>query len=104
MDSRIRRITVDEFERYGAARHPMVLELMEELEHYAVLDGWYLGALNRDRADNDFTFVLLGPDSSGAKRWIGGRVSVASIDDARAQLLKALIELAEEGPQVHPQE
>jgi hypothetical protein len=44
MDSRIQRISVEEFEQCGAVRHPLGHELMEELEHYAVLDGWYLGA------------------------------------------------------------
>lgn len=104
MSNEIRRITVEEFERCGAARHPIALELMEELEHYAVLDGWYLGALNRDRIDNDYTFVVLGPDPSGSKRWIGGRNSVDSIDEARTELLEFLAELAKTGPRVHPQE
>ena len=104
MAETIRRITVEAFEEFGAARHPMALQLMEELEFYEVLDGWYLGALIRDRSDGDHTYAILGPDERGAKRWIGGDMSIASADEARTRLLAALAKQAEGGRRVHRQD
>jgi hypothetical protein len=104
MAETIRRITREEFERHGAARHPMALMLMEELEFYEVLDGWYLGALIRDRTDGDFTYAILGPDERGARRWIGGDMSIEDMSEARTRLLAALSKQAEGGRQVHRQE
>jgi hypothetical protein len=98
------RITVQEFERYGAARHPAMLAYVQELEFYAALDGWYLGVLLMDRSDRDYSFAVLGPDPKGAKRWIGGGDSVKSIDEARRTLHALLERIASKGKNIHPQD
>jgi len=98
------KITVQEFERHGAARHPAMLAFVQELEFYAALDGWYLGVLLMDRSDRDFSFAVLGPDPNGAKRWIGGGDSVKSIDDARSRLTALLQSTASGGKRIHEQD
>ena len=98
------RITVQDFERHGAARHPAMLAFVQEIEFYAALDGWYLGVLLIDRSDRDYSFAVLGPDPKGAKRWIGGGDSVKSIDEARARLLKLLQSTAGRGKRIHEQD
>lgn len=98
------RITVEPFERHGAQRHPVTLLFVDELEHYAALDGWYLGVLLRDKSDNDYSYAVLGPDPTGARRWIGGGDSVKSPDDARSRLMALLQATAGGGKRVHDQE
>lgn len=102
--SAVTRITVQEFERHGAARHPAMLSFVQELEFYAALDGWYLGVLLIDRSDRDYSFAVLGPDPKGAKRWIGGGDSVKSIDEAREKLRALLERISSKGKNIHPQD
>ncbi len=104
MVSVIQSITVREFEQLGAARHPMMHQIVEELEFFSALDGWYLGALLRDRFDHDYSFAVLGPDPKGARRWIGGGDSVSSIDDARTKLKAMLENFAATGKRVYEQD
>lgn len=104
MVDEISQISARDFERYGAARHPMALQFVEELEFYAVLDGWYLGVLLRDRIDGDFSYAVLGPDPKGSKCWIGGESSVATREASRAALLLTLGEFAAKGRQTFEQD
>lgn len=104
MAETIRAITLQEFERFGAARNPMMHMFVEELEFYAALDGWYLGVLLLDKSDRDYSFAVLGPDPKGAKRWIGGGDSVKSIDDARSRLTALLQRTASGGKRIHEQD
>jgi hypothetical protein len=104
MAETIQKISVRDFERLGAARHPMMQMFVEELEHYSALDGWYLGVLLRDKSDNDYSFAVLGPDPAGAKRWIGGGDSVKLIEDARARLMTLLQKTADGGKRIHEQD
>jgi hypothetical protein len=100
----IQQITVSDFERHGAARSPMMLMVVEELEFYSAHDGWYLGVLLRDRSDHDFAYAILGPDPKGSKRWIAGADSVKDQAAARASLLEKLRLIAAKGRLIHEQE
>jgi len=100
----VKKITVDEFEDHGAARSPIALHFVEELEFYSALDGWYLGVLLRDRSDDDFSFAVLGPDETGSKRWIAGGDSIKHESDARTSMLTKLRSVAAGGRQTHRQD
>jgi hypothetical protein len=94
MANEIEQIDARAFEKYGAARHPMALQIVEEVEYYAVLEGWYLGVLLRDRADCEFSFAILGPDPSGSKRWVDGESSFRDVEAARGAIQRSLGEFA----------
>lgn len=104
MAEAIQSISMRQFEQFGAARNPAMHMFVEELEFYSILDGWYLGVLLRDRSDHDFSYAVLGPDPKGARRWIGGGDSIASIDDARARLKALLTQFADKGKRIHEQD
>jgi hypothetical protein len=72
----INSISREEFDAYQPARTPNIEALVEEVEWFADDRGVIIGALARDRTDNDWSFVVLGRDERGAFRAIEFDVSI----------------------------
>jgi hypothetical protein len=92
-------------ERYNAfvawTRSPIVNYIADEIEFFSTLNECVIGVLIFDRTDSDYAHVLLGRDTKGRYRWIGGEASMTR-NGARHSLLKWLKKYADEGTKVFP--
>jgi hypothetical protein len=87
----------------GMTRDPGLMLLTEELEHYSDVNEHYLGVILRDRADDDFSAIILARDEFGKFCCIDLRVSMANVDDARAWLESVMKSNSVSGVSVHSQ-
>ena len=100
--SDIREITADQFLEAVHVRSPLADVIYQELEFYSALGGWYLGVILRDKIDQDYSWVVLGPDESGTYRGIDQGWNVETEDESRQQLIDALKRFGGAGEQVNP--
>jgi hypothetical protein len=96
-------ISRKEFDSFKPARMPGIEQIVEEVEWFADAAGNVIGVLARDRADNDWSFAVLGRDERGQFRAIDMATSVATRDEARQQLTAKIGEHAATGAEVFPQ-
>jgi hypothetical protein len=100
----VESILESEFEAFGPARHPVLRLFADEKEWYADRRKAILGVLLLDKTDRDWTYAILGKDKAGTFRWIDGQVNIKEREDARDQLIKAMVEVHDSGQTVFPQD
>jgi hypothetical protein len=88
-------ITRDEFDSYKPHRATAAPLRIEERRWFATEDRWFLGVVTFDLSDRDWGFMVLGHDQEGSFRAIHVDVSLATQEEAEAQLLAAMEEKRE---------
>ncbi len=78
--------------------------IADEREWYKTMGGEVLGIIIRDQIDNDWVYVVLGPDEHGEFRSIDVESSIVDHVAARTRLHAKMTKLAESGQRVFPQE
>ena len=76
----------------GYIRLPSTAFIVEEIEWYSHQDLRVLGVLIRDRTDNDFSGIVLGPDQRRRYRCVWVVPVCEDIDAARVRLLDLMEE------------
>ncbi|WP_420839350.1 hypothetical protein [Bradyrhizobium oropedii] len=74
----------------GYSRDPATVTVFEEAEWYATGDERVIGMVVRDIEDNDWGWIILGRDERLRYRAIDANSSMASIADARRDLMKEM--------------
>ena len=88
----VKEISREEFDAFGPMRSPGVALIIEETVWFAA-NGSLTGAVTRDRGDDDWGYVVLGPDEAGRFRAIALEHSMASEALAREALLAQMEDL-----------
>jgi hypothetical protein len=92
-----------EFDGYGPARAPESEEIFDETEWFADDSGIVIGLIALDKSDNDWFIGVLGRDARGTFRAIDVESCIASIDDARVQLIEKMETALATGERIFPQ-
>ena len=71
-------------------RDPILQFFAVEKEWYASDDEQFLGALIFHRTNNDWAYIVFGPDQRGFFRWIAGEVSLPTREEATEKLHQEL--------------
>ena len=100
----IESILKSEFEAFKPARHSVLALFADEKEWYVDNNKTILGVLLLDKTDHDWAYAVLGKDKAGIFRWIDGQVSIKEREEARNQLLSAMIKIHKSGQTVFPQD
>jgi len=99
----IRLISRQDFDRFEPFRAAEAEQLFEEVEWFADEDGVLIGLLARDRADDDWAYVVLGRDQQGRFRAFENEVSFLEREEARHQLISLMEHVLTAGLTVFPQ-
>ena len=99
----VKEISREEFDAFGPMRSPGVALIIEETVWFAA-NGSLTGAVTRDRGDDDWGYVVLGPDEAGRFRAIALEHSMASEALAREALLAQMEDLLDAGEKMFPQD
>jgi hypothetical protein len=87
----IRTLSLQEFDRFRAARTTMARRLTEQaVEWFAHDQGAVLGAITYDERDLDWSFVILGRDLHGKFRALDRDVGLDALQDARRRLVEKM--------------
>lgn len=99
----VKKITEEEYNSFEPARRSGASETGEELEWYTTASQNVIGMVVRDTIDEDYLYVVQGPDQSGDFRAIDLRVSISDRDEARQKLISSLTDFEESGKTVFTQ-
>ncbi len=99
----IRPLSRPRFEALLYRREPFAEMIIEEKEWWSNETETMIGLVGLDRTDHDFSWVALGRDETGVFRAIDLRVSLPTIEAARANLHESLIVLSATNDQEFPQ-
>ncbi len=99
----IKEITKGQFDADHSKERAGLNFILEELEWYADDAENVTGVLLRDRADNDFGFVILGRDEDSLRGAIDIEHSFATVKAARDRLQERMTEREASGQTVFPQ-
>ncbi len=100
----IKKLTHDEFRRFGFRPEPMSIAIADEKEWYVDEAENVLGIVIRDKIDDDWTYVVLGRDTDGKFKWIAGDTSISSQDQCRQDLHTSLADFRATGQSVFNQD
>jgi len=103
MDTPVRSILRSEFDAFRLARTEASALFVKEKEWFTDDHGRVLGVLLLDRFDEDWAYAILGRDQFGTFRWVEGQHSIATPEEARDQLLVAMLRVYDSGQTVFPQ-
>lgn len=76
---------------------------IKETEWYSDENGVIVGTVFLDKSDNDWNYVILGPDENGQHRFIDVGSSLADEHTAKKQCIAKILEYAKSGETVFPQ-
>ena len=93
----IKNISQDEFDSYEPVRATITRFLVEEIGWYVDTHGNIIGAVLRDRTDNDWGYVILGRDEKGNFRCFDLEASIETEDSARKKLTAAMVKIGASG-------
>ena len=99
----IQHISRSQFDSYKPARSAMAQVMAEETDWYADDAGNIIGAVIRDRTDNDWGYVILGRDERDHFRCFDVQSSIDTERAARTQLLGAMAKVEASGKKEFPQ-
>jgi len=99
----IRQISQQLFNSMQPARKPLASMLTEEKAWYTDSNRIIAGAVLFDKTDEDWSYVVLGPDQQGSFRWITGDCSFETQYEAASQLRQKMDEIVASGETVFPQ-
>ena len=99
----IKSLTQSQFDAFNPQRAPGVEAIATEKSWFADDAGNVIGTILLDRSDNDWNYVILGRDESGAFRWIEGDSSFQTQELAQEKLIAAMTKLESSGEPVFPQ-
>ena len=100
----IEQISKNEFDGLQPARGQMASVLADEKAWYADSERRIIGTILFDKTDQDWNFVVLGPDESGKFRWIAGESSFATKDEAARRLTEKMEDIIASGEIMFPQD
>jgi hypothetical protein len=81
-------------------RDPILQFFAVEKQWFATEDHKLLGVVIYHRPNNDWAYVVFGPDQRGCYRWIAGESNLASQAEATARLHLDMEQIAETGQDV----
>jgi hypothetical protein len=93
----VREITKAEFDQFNPQRHPMIGTVIQEKSWFADEGGLVIGTVTLDSTDQDWGYVVLGPDEGGLFRGIDLAVSLESREVATTSLRACIRKHAESG-------
>jgi hypothetical protein len=99
----IKKISEEEYNSFEPARGPSASETGEELEWYTTASQNEIGMVVRDKIDDDYLYVVQGPDQSAEFRAIDLEGSIPDRDKAREKLFSSLTKFEKSGDTVFPQ-
>ena len=99
----VKKITEEEYNSFEPARHPDASRTGEELEWYTTASQNVIGMVVRDTIDDDYLYVVQGPDQSGDFRAIDLGVSISDRDEARQKLISSLTDFEKSGKTIFTQ-
>ena len=76
-------------------RDPILQFFAVEKEWFATDDDKLLGVVIYHRPNNDWAYVIFGPNERGCYRWIAGELNLGSQDEASARLHAEMQRIAE---------
>ena len=85
------------------ARKSLANMLTEERAWYTDSNRIIAGVILFDKADKDWSYVVLGPDRQGSFRWIAGDSSFETQNEAASQLRQKMDEIIASRETVFPQ-
>jgi hypothetical protein len=71
-------------------RDPILQFFAVEKEWFATDDEQFLGAVIFHRTNNDWAYIVFGPDQRGCFRWIAGEANLESREEATEKLQQEL--------------
>jgi hypothetical protein len=81
-------------------RDPILQFFAVEKEWFATDDNQFLGAVIFHRTNDNWAYIVFGPDQRGCFRWIAGEANLLSREDATEKLRGELLRVAECGQTV----
>lgn len=99
----VKPISQTKFDSYHPARTPIAEVVCEETDWYADDAGNVIGAVVRDRTDNDWGYVILGRDEHGHFRCFDQKASIQEKRTARTELIAAMSKVEASGQMEFPQ-
>jgi hypothetical protein len=100
----IQRISRSDFDGYKPVRAEMTESVTEETDWYQDTNGNIIGAVFRERTDDDWGYVILGRDERGHFRCFDIEACVATEGGARTSLIAAMKKVEATGQTEFPQE
>ncbi|MFH2064534.1 MAG: restriction endonuclease [Pseudomonadota bacterium] len=83
-------ISLKEFDSFDPARGPMIGVFIHEKGWVADSNRNIIGTLTLDKTDKDWGYAILARHEDGRYRWVEGKVSIESRDDAEAELVSTM--------------
>lgn len=80
-----------DFDSFSPVRMPLVESIARETEWYSAPDKNLLGIVIQDRIDEDWVYVILGPDEQGKFRAIESQFGGQSRDECRSRLFERML-------------
>ena len=99
----VKKITEEQYNSFEPARGSGASETGEELEWYTTVSKNVIGMVVRDKINDDYLYVVQGPDQSGEFRAIDLEVSISDRDEARKKLISSLTKFEKSGKTVFSQ-
>jgi hypothetical protein len=84
----IRALSLQEFNRFRAARSILALLTDKAVEWFADDTGRVLGAIACHRFHSAWSFIVLGRDTAGSFRGIASDTGLRGVDEARRRLME----------------
>ena len=100
----IKRLSKAQFGVFNPAQGPLAANMGTEKAWFADDGENVIGAIILDRADNDWTYVILGREQHGTFRWIEGESCLSTQEEAESRLKAAISRIEESGERVFPQD
>ena len=96
-------ISKQQFDRKSPIRNEMVRQLADERAWFEDSDAKLIGTVFCDRSDNDFNYVILGPDEIGQYRCVHANSCFQTAGDATMEMLSEMTKISMDHQQIYPQ-